>query len=90
MAFIYPLDLETLWLSILAGSPFIFWILGIIFILIVAGFFRMPGGATILFLVLFTLGFSGVESADARVVGLIAVLLIGIAIYYAVKGIISK
>ena len=92
MAFINPLDLETIFLSLLAGNPFIFYIIGIIFILLVAGYFKMPNSATGLFCVLFTVIaiLPGMESANSRMIGLIAMLIIGISAFLAIRASVTK
>jgi len=88
MAFIEPLDLRTLFVNTLAGSPNIFLILSVIIMSIGAGYFRMPSFA---FLILLGLWMLMLETVlHTGVFTLMTLIIIGLVIFTLVPKIVKN
>jgi hypothetical protein len=83
---IEPLAMEAWFVNVLTGSPDIFTAIAIIFIMGLAGYFRMNGITTFLMVGLFFTMFAGYVSFEIYFIILsIASMLIGFAISKIVK-----
>ena len=86
MAFIEPLDLETIFINIFAGNPDIFSAIAVLFISGLAGYFRMNGTGLFFMLGLFVLMFSGfIGTSLLTLFGIIGGLVIGYLISRLVR-----
>lgn len=87
MAFIEPLDLQTLLVNTLSGNYVIFTFLILIVIAALAARFRMPGPIALIMFVIFAIIFDGTNS-----VGLYAFIMIltALFVFYSIPRLIKN
>jgi len=79
MTFIEPLNLQTIFLSILSGSPDIFLAISLLVITSLAGYFRMNGIAMFFMIAIFLLMFGSFITSPLIIgIAIIGGLLIGL------------
>lgn len=79
MAFVNPLDLQTILVSTLAGSTAIFTFLAVIVLMSAAAYFKMPNTLAITMLFLFGIMFAATIGYD---VVFLIILVMGLLVFY--------
>lgn len=91
MAFIEPLNLETLFLNVFAGSPVFFFIIGLIAIILLCGRLRMTGLGVFIFVILFTLVSLGtIESLTTRIIFYLLIIGVTFITAWIIKTIVTR
>jgi hypothetical protein len=81
MAFVQPLDLQTIFVNYFAGSMTIFFFIIMAVLAYLAAKFRMPNQITLIMIVLFVIFFASYYS----LLYVIVIFLIGLLIYYSLS-----
>lgn len=84
MPFIQPLDLITIFVLVLAGSPAIFTFLAIILIAVLAAYFRMPDKIALSMFALFGI----IMATYLEGLYILLILLVGLFSYFGISKLI--
>lgn len=84
MSLIAPFDLETIFVTVLAGTPLIFSFLAIILVAYLAAYFKMPNSVALFFLALFGV----IMATYLEGLYILLILLVGLISFYSISKLI--
>ena len=86
MSWINPLDLQTILVNILSGSPQIFIAISVIFFAGLAAYFRMTNEIALILLALF---FLIMASSIGNVYIILIIVIVALLVYFAISKIVK-